>query len=283
MTLLAGFQDSPAALVLVCTMLGLLVGSFLNVVAFRLPLMMERTFRREAREILRLPARGEGAPLTLSTPRSRCPSCQAPIAAWHNVPILGWLWLRGRCARCAAPISAQYPLAEAACGALSAACAWRFGYGPEFAWALVLTWALLALSLIDLRTELLPDDITLPLTWLGLALALVPVFADLRSAVIGAIAGYGSLWLVYQLFKLATGKEGMGFGDFKLLAALGAWLGWQALPQILLISSAVGAVTGIALMLGGRQRRQMPFGPFLAAAGWIALIWGETIPLARIG
>ncbi|HUP90776.1 MAG TPA: A24 family peptidase [Solimonas sp.] len=281
MTLIEGLRSSPGLLLFACVLLGLAVGSFLNVVAYRLPLMMHRAWWREARDILRLPPRPEATPLTLSQPASRCPACGAAIAAHHNVPVLGWLWLRGRCAACKARISPQYPLVEAISGVLSAVCALHFGWGPQLLPALLLTWALLALTLIDLHTTLLPDDITLPLLWLGLALSLVPVFADMRSAVLGAIFGYLLLWLIYHLFRLATGKEGMGYGDFKLLAALGAWLGWQSLPQVILMSSACGAVVGLGLILLRRKGREspIPFGPFLAAAGWITLLWGERIPL----
>lgn len=263
---------------LACTLiLGLLVGSFLNVVAIRLPKRMEQDWRGEARAILSLPAVEEPR-ISLIYPPSTC-ACGARIRPWHNVPVVGWLWLRGRAACCGAPISPQYPLVEAACGLLSAACAWRFGYGPELLAALALTWTLLVLAIIDARTTLLPDSLTLPLVWLGLLLALSPMFVSLTDAVIGAAAGYLSLWSVYWLFKLVTGKEGMGYGDFKLFAALGAWLGWQNLPMILLLSSLVGALVGIGILFARRAGRdlQLPFGPYLAAAGWIALMAGEEI------
>ncbi|WP_275591474.1 prepilin peptidase [Flagellatimonas centrodinii] len=278
--LLAGNLGLLITLTLV---LGLLVGSFLNVVALRLPAMMERDWRIEARQILELPAEAE-PPLSLTQPPSTCPQCRQRIRPWHNIPVIGWLWLRGRCADCAAPISPQYPLVELACGLLSAACAWRFGWGPELAAALVLTWSLLVLAVIDARTTLLPDSITLPLLWAGLLLALVPLQASLSSAVIGAAAGYLSLWSVYWAFKLLTGKEGMGYGDFKLFAALGAWLGWQQLLLIILLSSVVGAVVGIGLILARNRGRdlQIPFGPYLAAAGWIALVAGDTITAAYL-
>lgn len=278
MNLIEGLRDSPALLMLAATVLGLLVGSFLNVVILRLPRMMEQAWKREAREALGLPAADE-APLSLSRPASCCPACQAPIKPWHNVPVLGWLFLRGRCASCGAPISLQYPLVEAASGLLSLVCAWRFGFAPQLAAALALSWALLALAVIDLREQLLPDDLTQPLLWLGLLLAFVPVFAPLPAAVAGAVAGYLALWSVYWLFKLLTGKEGMGYGDFKLLAALGAWLGWQSLPMIVLLSSVVGAVVGIGLIVFRRHDRQIPipFGPYLAAAGWLALVFGDAL------
>ncbi|NKF22945.1 prepilin peptidase [Solimonas marina] len=283
MTFLEGLRSSPALLVFVVTVLGLLVGSFLNVVILRLPKMMEQAWKREAREALELPAVDEET-VSLVRPASCCPSCRAPIKPWHNVPVLGWLWLRGRCASCQSPISVQYPVVEATCGLLSAVCAWHFGYGAPLAAALVLSWGLLALAVIDLRTQLLPDSLTLPLLWLGLLLALGNVFVDLRAAVIGAAAGYLTLWAVFWLFKLVTGKEGMGYGDFKLLGALGAWLGWQALPMIILLSSVVGAVVGIGLIVARRQGRNvpMPFGPYLAAAGWIALVFGAQISNAYL-
>ena len=278
--LLAGH---PGLLILLTLLLGLLVGSFLNVVSLRLPAMMERDWRIEARAILALPEVDEPR-LSLTSPPSTCPHCQARIRPWHNIPVLGWLWLRGRCADCKAPISAQYPLVELACGLLSAVCAWHFGWGPQLAAALLLTWTLLVLAVIDAHTTLLPDSITLPLLWAGLLLALVPVWVPLQDAVIGAAAGYLSLWAVFWGFKLLTGKEGMGYGDFKLFGALGAWLGWQPLLLIILLSSVVGAVVGIGLILARNRGRdlQLPFGPYLAAADWIALIWGDAISSAYL-
>ncbi|MDM4772799.1 A24 family peptidase [Solimonas sp. SE-A11] len=283
MTLIEGLQDSPGLLMLLCALLGLMVGSFLNVVILRLPRMLEISWKQEARQILDLPEEPVER-LSLSHPPSTCPSCGNGIKPRHNIPVLGWLMLRGRCASCKASISVQYPLVEAATGLLSLACAWHFGWGYPLAGALVLTWALVALTVIDLRTMLLPDTITLPLMWLGLLLALVPVFIDLPSAVIGAAAGYLSLWSVYHLFRLLTGKEGMGYGDFKLLAALGAWMGWTALPGIILLSSVVGAVVGIVMIVARGRDRQLPipFGPYLAAAGWLWLIWGEAIKSAYL-
>lgn len=281
---LEGLQDSPGLLMSACALLGLMVGSFLNVVILRLPRMLENSWRQEAREILQLPHRPQPR-LSLSYPPSTCPSCGTGIQPWQNVPVISWLLLRGRCAGCKTPISVQYPLVEAVTGLLSLACAWHFGWGQPLAAALVLTWALVALTVIDLRTMLLPDNITLPLLWLGLLLALAPVFTDLRGAVLGAAAGYLSLWSVYHLFRLLTGKEGMGYGDFKLLAALGAWLGWTALPGIILLSSVVGAVVGIGLIvLRGRDKQlPIPFGPYLAAAGWLWLLWGDTLNAAYLG
>jgi leader peptidase (prepilin peptidase)/N-methyltransferase len=282
MTLLHGLALSPTFLALAVLLLGLCVGSFLNVVAHRLPLMLEREWRRECRSLLALEAAADEPPLTLAFPPSRCPSCQAAIRPWHNVPVLGWLWLRGRCAACRAPISVQYPLVEAACGLLSLACALKFGWSPALGAALVLSWGLLALTVIDLRTQLLPDTITLPLLWLGLLLSIPAVFVGPAASIIGATAGYLSLWAVYHLFRLITGKEGMGYGDFKLLAVLGAWFGWQALPMVVLLSSAVGAVVGLGLIvLRGHDRNvPIPFGPYLALAGWIMLMGGQEITQA---
>lgn len=284
MTLIEGLRSSPVLLMCLVTLLGLTVGSFLNVVILRLPRMMEIAWQQEARSLLSLPRR-PAERLTLSHPDSTCPSCGSGIRAWQNIPVISWLALRGRCANCRTPISAQYPLVEALTAVLSLACAWRFGFSPQLAAALAITWALVALSVIDLRTMLLPDDITLPLLWLGLLASLLPVFADPLAAIVGAAAGYLSLWSVYQLFRLVTGKEGMGYGDFKLLAALGAWLGWTALPGIVLLSSVAGAVVGIGLIvLRGRDRQlPIPFGPYLAAAGWLWLIWGDTLGTAYNG
>ncbi|CAG0940690.1 leader peptidase (prepilin peptidase) / N-methyltransferase [Gammaproteobacteria bacterium] len=272
----------------VAALLGLVVGSFLNVVIYRLPVMLERGWRRDARLVLAPdePLPPEEPPFNLASPRSCCPSCKTPIKARHNVPVLGWLWLRGRCASCRVPIPLRYPAVEALTGLVSALVAMRFGLSLEGMGALLLCWSLIVLAFIDLDHQILPDIITLPLTWAGLLFALAGgdaaghlVLADLRSAVIGAMAGYLSLWLVYHGFRLLTGKEGMGHGDFKLLAALGAWLGWQMLPLIIMLSALVGASIGIALVvLRGRNSQQpLPFGPFLAAAGFVALLWGQPI------
>ena len=278
MELFYQLEQNPAFFIGTLFVLGLMVGSFLNVVIYRLPLMMERDWQAQYQEYLgESPA--EEAPLNLAQPPSRCPHCNHKIRFYENIPVLSYLWLRGKCSSCQAAISIRYPLIELLTGVLSAVIAWHFGFGPQAGAALLITWALIALSMIDVDHQLLPDSITLPLLWLGLALSLFPVFADMRSSLIGAIAGYLSLWTVYQLFKLVTGKEGMGFGDFKLLAALGAWMGWQALPVIVLLSSAVGALLGGAMIvIQGRDRAQpIPFGPYLAIAGWIALLWGEQI------
>jgi leader peptidase (prepilin peptidase)/N-methyltransferase len=269
--------------------LGLVVGSFLNVVAHRLPRMLEADWRRQCRELLEadvaLPDAAGEAPLSLSGPASHCPQCGHRIRPWENVPLVSWLFLRGRCSACGWRIPARYPITELAAGALAAAVAWQLGPSWAMAAALLLTWGLLALAVIDLETMLLPDDVTLPLLWLGLLVNLQGAIVPLADAVIGAVAGYLSLWLVYHGFRLATGKEGMGHGDFKLLAALGAWLGWQMLPLVILLASVVGAVAGIALIAtGARERaRPIPFGPFLAAAGWLALVAGEPIMDAWLG
>ncbi|TVR63511.1 MAG: prepilin peptidase [Candidatus Competibacteraceae bacterium] len=285
MTPLELVAGSPALFVFLIVLLGLLVGSFLNVVIYRLPLMMEREWRAQCAELLNQPDPNADQPaLTLWGPRSQCPSCGHLIRAVENIPLLSYLRQRGRCAHCGAGIGVQYPLVEAASGILAGLVAWQFGFGWPALAALVFTWMLLAASVIDFRTQLLPDSLTLPLLWLGLFAALFGLFADLPDAVIGAMAGYLSLWSVYQVFRLLTGKEGMGHGDFKLLAALGAWTGWQYLVTIILLSSLVGALCGLALMaFQGRDRRlPMPFGPFLAAAGWIALLWGEALNRAYL-
>jgi leader peptidase (prepilin peptidase)/N-methyltransferase len=277
--LLLALELQPALFIGTITLLGLMVGSFLNVVIHRLPIMMENEWQAQAREYLDQPAPESPPSISLARPASRCPHCGHRIRFYENIPILSYLWLRGTCASCKARISPRYPLVELLTAVLSATVAWHFGFGWQTAGALLLTWSLIALSMIDYDHQLLPDSITLPILWLGLLLSLFPVFADMRSSLIGAIAGYLSLWLVYQLFKLVTGKEGMGYGDFKLLALLGAWMGWQSLPMVVLLSSAVGAVLGGGLiLLRGRERSQpIPFGPFLAIAGWIALLWGDRI------
>ncbi len=263
--------------------LGLLVGSFLNVVIHRLPKMMEAEWQAQCAEL-----RGETVPeiprYNLWTPRSACPHCGHAITALENIPVLSWLWLRGRCSGCGAPISVRYPLVELLTAALSAAVAWKWGASVETAGALLLVWTLVALAFIDLDTTLLPDSLTLPLVWLGLLFNLGGHFASLPDAVIGAIAGYLVLWSVYWLFKLVTGKEGMGFGDFKLLAALGAWLGWQLLPITILLSSVVGAAVGIAMILLIKHDRRVPipFGPYLAGGGVVALFFGADLTRAYL-
>ena len=274
----------PAAFAAVAGVFGLLVGSFLNVVIHRLPKMMERDWHCQCAEL-----RGEDVspvePLTLATPRSRCPHCGHQITALENIPILSWLVLRGACSACKAPISIRYPVVEGITGLMTAFAAWHFGFGWAAAGAILFVWAMIALTGIDFDTQLLPDSITLPLIWLGLLFNIGGTFTSLTSAVIGAVAGYLSLWSVYWGFKLATGKEGMGFGDFKLLAAIGAWLGWQMLPLTILLSSFVGAVVGVALIVLAKRGRNVPipFGPYLAAAGLLALFWGKPLNQTYLG
>jgi leader peptidase (prepilin peptidase)/N-methyltransferase len=271
-------------LLLLTGLIGLAVGSFLNVVIHRLPIMMDHDWAAQCAEL-----RGEeiapGDTLTLAKPRSRCPSCGHVITAMENIPLLSWLMLRGRCSACGTPIGVRYPLVELLAGLLSAACAVAFGPTLQLVGALIFVWALIALTFIDLDTQLLPDSITLPLVWAGLAVNLLGGFTDLESAVIGAIAGYLVLWTVFWAFKLVTGKEGMGYGDFKLLAAIGAFLGWQVLPVVILLSSLVGAVVGIAMIALRSHGREVPipFGPYLAAAGLIALFFGQAINTAYLG
>jgi len=278
MSFLELLQTVPAAFVGVCLILGLMVGSFLNVVIHRLPKMLELGWRKQCAEL-----QGEelnAAPaFNLVVPRSACPHCNHAIGALENIPIVSYLLLRGKCKGCGAAISPRYPTIEAASGILCGFAAWHFGFGWTAAGALLLIWTLLALTAIDFDTQLLPDDITLPLLWAGLLFNLSGTFTDLHSAVLGAVFGYLVLWGVYWIFKLVTGKEGMGYGDFKLLAALGAWLGWQMLPLIILLSSLVGAAIGITLIVAVKHGRNIPipFGPYLAGGGLIALFWGQTL------
>lgn len=262
----------------VALLLGLLVGSFLNVVAYRLPIMLERDWQSQAKQILEIETPEPEAPFNLVVPNSRCPGCGRPIRPWENIPVLSYLALRGKCAGCSNPISVRYPLVEAATGILSFAVVSYFGLTPTAFVLLLLTFGLIALSLIDFDTKLLPDDITLPLLWLGLIVNYFELVTTFSSAFWGAILGYMSLWTVYQGFRIVTGKEGMGYGDFKLLALLGAWMGWEILPLIIILSSLTGAIIGGTLIALGRDRSDpIPFGPYLAIAGWIALIWGGQI------
>lgn len=304
-----GWLAQPAVLPWVALVFGLCIGSFLNVVIHRLPRMMERDWREQCAELAMStgeplggspvppppernaagepqgsavpPAAGRGQQgrYNLFVPRSACPSCGHRISALENIPVVSWLALRGKCSACGARIAARYPVVEILAGALAAYSAWRYGASLAALGAMAFGWSLLALTVIDLDTQLLPDDITLPLLWLGLLLNLGGTFVPLASAVVGAAAGYLALWSIYWAFKFATGKEGMGYGDFKLLAAIGAWLGWQKLPMVILFSSVVGAVVGIGLMVFARHAREkpIPFGPYLAAAGLIAMLWGEAI------
>jgi len=280
---------NPAALILVCVLFGLLVGSFLNVVIHRIPKMMEATWRQEARELLEQPApKGEETPplFNLVTPGSHCPHCNHRIRWYENVPVVSWALLKGRCSGCKAPISKRYPIIELLTALVAGLCAWRFGYDPWLIFMLYGSFTLLALAVIDLDTTLLPDDLTYPLLWAGLLAAVLGISpVSLSDAVIGAMAGYLALWSLYWVFKLLTGKEGMGYGDFKLLAALGAWLGWQYLPVVVLLSSVVGLVFAVSMMASGSVKRDqgIPFGPYLAIAGWIALLWGEVIVSSYLG
>lgn len=271
-------NTQPVLLVTVMVVMGLLCGSFLNVVIHRLPIMMQQQWEQSCMEL-----RGEEAPapetFNLATPRSACPACGHKISALENIPILSYLFLRGKCSACATPISWRYPLVEALTGSLLGFAAWHFGATPQLFGAVILTLALIVLTFIDFDTQLLPDDITLPLLWLGLLLNVGHTFTDLQSAVLGAIAGYLLLWSIYWLFKLLTGKEGMGYGDFKLLAALGAWFGWQLLPAVLLLASASGSLIGIGMIVFARHGRQVPipFGPYLALGGLSALYLGKQL------
>lgn len=289
---------SPGMFIGTCLVLGLAIGSFLNVVIYRLPIMLDRQWREQCLEFCSADAEAQTIPsvslqrFDLITPRSSCPQCKAPITVLHNIPLISWLLLSGRCASCGKPIGVRYPLIEALTGLLTAAVAWRFGFGWPALAAMTLTWFLVTLAFIDIDHQLLPDSVTLPLLWIGLLLSLwgpaardatVPV--NMHSSLIGAMVGYLSLWSVYHLFRLLTGKEGMGYGDFKLLAALGAWLGWQMLLPIILIAAVMGSLIGVALLTLRGQTRSTPiaFGPFLAAAGWIMLMVGEGPVAAYFG
>jgi leader peptidase (prepilin peptidase)/N-methyltransferase len=297
------FSSSPPVFIAVAGILGLLIGSFLNVVIYRLPRMLQREWREQCEALLAEdgglghpagsdPERSQGGEtFNLISPGSACPSCASPIKAYQNIPVISYLWLKGRCANCSAKIPVRYPVVELMTGIVSALVAWRFGYSLECGAALIMAWSLIALAVIDLDTQLLPDIITLPLLWLGLAASLFShpdgsvIFTDPRSAIIGGIVGYLSLWSIYQGFKLATGKEGMGYGDFKLLAALGAWLGWQMLLLIVLLSAVVGliAALGMKIFRGHDHQIPIPFGPYLAVAGFVAMLWGPPILSAYLG
>ncbi len=271
--------QNPTFFYIVGGLVGLMVGSFLNVVILRLPIMLENSWRMECLEFLGQTPETPKERFDLITPPSHCPQCQHRISPWENIPVLSWILLRGRCRVCGQRISLRYPLVEGMSAALSLWVAWYFGVSIQTLWALVLTWNLIALTVIDVDHQLLPDAITLPLLWLGMLLSLSGVFTDPQSAIIGATAGYLILWSVYHLFRLTTGKQGMGYGDFKLLAVFGAWLGWQMVPLIILLSSLVGAILGlIMIMFRGRDKNiPIPFGPYLAIAGWIAMLWGKDL------
>ncbi|KAF0866895.1 A24 family peptidase [Pseudomonas sp. LD120] len=269
----------PLAFVVSALVLGLIVGSFLNVLVWRLPTMLERDWRAQALEVLGLEPEPAAAPYNLMRPHSQCPHCRQPIRPWENIPLLSYLWLRGRCAHCKTRISPRYPLTELSCGLISAFVAWHFGFGWSAGLLLILSWGLLAMSLIDADHQLLPDVLVLPLLWLGLIVNSFGLLVSLQDALWGTVLGYLCLWSVFWLFKLLTGKDGMGHGDFKLLAMLGAWGGWQILPLTLLLSSLVGAILGTLMLRLNRAKTStpIPFGPFLAIAGWIALLWGGQI------
>lgn len=275
---IAFLLQEPTVFVLVAAILGLVVGSFLNVVIYRLPVMLHRTWQSQCAELSGEEV-VEGEPFNLAVPASTCPHCGHHIRAWENIPVISYLIQRGRCTACGGRISLRYPVVESFTALLTVIVAWHFGFGWQACAGMALTWALIALAVIDLDHQLLPDDITLPFLWLGLLLSLAGVFVDTTDALIGAVVGYLSLWSVYHVFRLLTGKEGMGYGDFKLLALLGAWLGWQMLPLIILLSSLVGAAVGITLILvrGHDRNIPIPFGPYLAAAGWLALLWGDEL------
>lgn len=288
MTFLELLQSDRTTLIIATIVLGLLVGSFLNVVIYRLPVMMRRAWREQCIDFLELNASDfqqaeptHGHPVfNLVKPDSHCPQCNAPVRPWQNIPVLSWVMLKGRCASCRASISVRYPLVEIVTGLVSGLVAWEYGATWFMVGVLVFTWCLIALTLIDIDHHLLPDSITMPLLWLGLLINVAGLnpAVSLPDAVLGACAGYLSLWALYWIFKLLTGKEGMGYGDFKLLAALGAWMGWQSLLMIVILSSLVGAIVGICLLLRRHDRNMpIPFGPYLAAAGFVAMIWGDPL------
>nr|VFK24856.1 MAG: type 4 prepilin peptidase 1 Aspartic peptidase. MEROPS family A24A [Candidatus Kentron sp. MB] len=291
MSLIDYLRIHPSAFPLVSVLLGIIVGSFLNVVIWRLPIMLERAWRRQCQAFFReVYPRAlvdvsenskavEEAPFNLLLPRSQCPNCAHTLWAWENIPVLSYLLLRGRCSACRAPISARYPFIELLSGVMAGIVAWQAGFGIPAVGALVLTWVLIALAFIDWDRQQLPDEITLPTLWLGLAFNLFGVYASIEDGIIGAMLGYGVLWSVYWLFRLWTGKEGMGHGDFKLLGMVGAWLGWQSLPATILIASMMGALVGMGLILlrGHDRNIPIPFGPYLAIAAWITLLWGEEM------
>jgi leader peptidase (prepilin peptidase)/N-methyltransferase len=289
--------QSPLAFIAAASAVGLIIGSFLNVVIYRLPIMLERQWQAQCAPppppaSAAAPAGAPQPPFNLVLPRSCCPACRAPISALHNIPLLSYLALRGRCAHCQAKISLRYPAIELLSALSTAVVAWKFGFGWPAGCAIMVGWFLIALTFIDLDHQLLPDSLTLPLLWLGLVASLAgwnssahALPSDPASAIGGAAIGYVSLWAVFHLFRLVTGKEGMGYGDFKLLAALGAWLGWQMLLPIVLLSAIVGALLGLTLIVLRRAQRghPMPFGPFLAAAGWVAMLWGPQMVSRYLG
>ncbi|MFT5425834.1 MAG: leader peptidase (prepilin peptidase)/N-methyltransferase [Gammaproteobacteria bacterium] len=272
-------QTQPLFFIFMMTMLGMCIGSFLNVVIYRLPKMMQQDWHEQCCELLDIKNQKREQQTNLIFPRSSCPACQHKISTLENIPVISYLFLKGRCRSCNIKISLQYPLIEIFTGLTTAYIAWHFGFSLQALFAALLTWALISLSMIDLEHSLLPDDITLPFMWLGLACSIFGVFTDITSSLIGAMLGYSILWLIFMSFKVITGKEGMGYGDFKLLALLGAWLGWQSLPLIILLSSITATIIGIAMILfkGRDKAAAFPFGPYLAISGWITLFWGEEL------
>lgn len=282
MGILHTFEVEPWLFLTVVAFISLSIGSFLNVVIYRLPVILERDWRAQCQDYLQIEtsdANQSTSNLTLHSPASACPHCKHKIKAWENIPVLSYLLLKGKCSSCAAPISIRYPVVELLTAVLSIVVSIKYGVSFETLTALIFTWILIALALIDLDTQLLPDNLTLPLLWLGLFISLFGIFTDTSSSIIGAISGYMVLWIVFYIFKMITGKEGMGFGDFKLLAAIGAWVGWSLLPLVILISSVIGSIIGISTLLTGLTKRQqpIPFGPYLAIAGWVVLLWGNEI------
>ncbi len=281
------FTAAPTLFFVSVGVSGLVIGSFLNVVIHRLPIMLEREWRQECQQFLGLETDEGGGveSFNLAVPRSHCPACSKRLDVLENIPVVSYLALKGRCSGCHGAISIRYPLVEILTAVLSVIVAWQFGPGSQWLAALLLTWSLLVLGFIDFDRQLLPDTITLPLLWLGLIVSIFDVFTDATASIVGAVTGYLSLWLVFHLFRLLTGKEGMGYGDFKLLALLGAWLGWIYLPLIIMLSSVVGAVVGLLMILfmGHDRRLPIPFGPYLAAAGWVALVWGDQLNAFYLG
>jgi leader peptidase (prepilin peptidase)/N-methyltransferase len=280
MSVIQLFQTQPVFFVITMALLGMCVGSFLNVVIYRLPKMMQQDWQEQCCELLDIKnEKGEEQQVNLIFPGSSCPACQHKITPLENIPVISYLFLKGRCKSCNVKISPQYPLIEILTGLTTAYITWHFGFSLQTLFAVLLTWALICLSVIDLEHSLLPDDITLPFMWLGLACNIFGVFTDITSSLIGAMLGYSILWFIFMSFKVITGKEGMGYGDFKLLALLGAWLGWQSLPLIILLSSITASIIGIAMIIfkGKDKAAAFPFGPYLAIAGWITLLWGEEI------
>jgi len=273
-------QAQPVIFVIAMALLGLIVGSFLNVVIYRLPKMMEQDWHEQCCDLLEIKHENrEEQQVGLFFPGSSCPVCHHKITALENIPVISYLYLKGRCKSCKAKISPQYPIIEILTGLTSAYVAWHFGFNLQTLFAVLLTWALICLSIIDLEHSLLPDDITLPFLWLGLACNIFGIFTDIYSSLIGAMLGYSVLWIIFMSFKIVTGKEGMGYGDFKLLSLLGAWFGWQYLPLVILLSSIAASLIGIAMIIfrGREKSAAFPFGPYLAIAGWVTLIWGEEL------